>query len=641
MDCPYDRCPEPEPARSESRSCGDWSSPGDWSTWSTCSGNTQTRTRPVDCPYDHCLGSAAARSESQSCGDWSSPGDWSTWSTCSGNTQTRTRPVDCPYDHCLGPEAARSESQSCGDWLIGSWGSWSTCDGSHQTRSRYVDCDYDSCGTRPADHQSQNCEDFADGDGTDGDPYQITNYRQLNTMRDDLTAHYVLMNDIDASESCGGDCDHPRGKGWIPTSLAGHFDGGDFSISNLYVNASENNPRYSGLFSLTSDTALIFDVSLINVNINLSSGPSSSNGGLVGENAGVIRNSHVSGTIRASSSNSSSSTGALVGLNKGTIRDSYANASVLSYSSPRSSSYSGGLVGENTADGSIWTSYALGSVSCISGELCNKSVFGGLVGKNNGMISNSYSTASVAAVTSTITTVFPTAAAEAYGGGLVAKNGGTIKNSYSTGSVVSSSTGLAAEAYGGGLVAENGGTIENSYSTSPVESSSEDEAYGGGLAAENKGTINKTYALGSLTVSSTDSSYSRSYGGGLVGITYSGSTISVSYAANSIAVSSSGAFTSGGLAALNAGTINGSNYFVSSEGTDGLGSGSCAGTCTQPTGADDAARRAWLSDSLDETLNGDLNWDSSLDSDGHPVWGNLNAAGFPCLKKMPNNAPSC
>jgi len=39
------------------------------------------------------------------------------------------------------------------------------------------------------------------GSGTEEDPYQITNVHELQEMNDDLSAYYILMNDIDASET--------------------------------------------------------------------------------------------------------------------------------------------------------------------------------------------------------------------------------------------------------------------------------------------------------------------------------------------------------------------------------------------------------------------------------------------------------
>lgn len=39
------------------------------------------------------------------------------------------------------------------------------------------------------------------GSGTEADPYQITTVEQLQEMNDELDAHYILMNDIDASDT--------------------------------------------------------------------------------------------------------------------------------------------------------------------------------------------------------------------------------------------------------------------------------------------------------------------------------------------------------------------------------------------------------------------------------------------------------
>ena len=41
---------------------------------------------------------------------------------------------------------------------------------------------------------------FAGGSGTAEDPWQISTAGQMDHVRDDLTAHYVLINDIDLSE---------------------------------------------------------------------------------------------------------------------------------------------------------------------------------------------------------------------------------------------------------------------------------------------------------------------------------------------------------------------------------------------------------------------------------------------------------
>lgn len=40
---------------------------------------------------------------------------------------------------------------------------------------------------------------FAGGNGTKEDPWQIATAEQLNLIREDLTAHYVLIADVDLS----------------------------------------------------------------------------------------------------------------------------------------------------------------------------------------------------------------------------------------------------------------------------------------------------------------------------------------------------------------------------------------------------------------------------------------------------------
>jgi hypothetical protein len=94
-----------------------------------------------------------------------------------------------------------------------------------------------------------------------------------------------------------------------------------------------------------------------------------------------------------------------------------------------------GLVGFN--EGMVTNSYSLGSVT-------GGSRIGGLVGTNsNGTVSNSYSSGSVTGGGAV--------------GGVVGKNDfGTVRNSYSTGSV----TGQWPV---GGLVGENSGTVSNSF----------------------------------------------------------------------------------------------------------------------------------------------------------------------------------
>ena len=399
---------------------------------------------------------------------------------------------------------------------------------------------------------------FNGGNGSESSPYLICTYAQLDKMRDSLTAHYELGQDIDASPSWSAGtngCTAYDGStvpettvctGWVPVGtfetnkcdggtsdvcFQGHLDGGDHIISNLYMNISSgSNAKYAGLFGYTGSQAEISNMGLTDASVTVTSSSSSSSsvfsygGGLVGRNTGTISNSYATGAVTSPSS-SSYSGGGLVGYNfQGTISNSYATGEVTSSAS--AASYGGGLVGYNYG----------------------------------GTISNSYATGEVISSAST---------SDSYGGGLVGHNyQGTISNSYATGAVESSTS--ASDSFGGGLVGYNyQGTVSNSYATGAVTSSASSDSYGGGLVGKNIGTISNSYVTGTISTQSTS------------GTTYSG-----------------------GLVGRNNGTISKTHYFVDSSGTNGLGDGSCSGTCAQKTLAELQALTS--TDVTDWSTN---NWD--------------------------------
>lgn len=103
---------------------------------------------------------------------------------------------------------------------------------------------------------------FAGGSGTEADPWQIATAEQLDLIRNDLTAHYVLTADIDLSGF----------ENWIPIgafqplsdapedaeiphpdyAFTGSFDGAGHTISNLKV--SSEAPMGAGLFGCAFGT---------------------------------------------------------------------------------------------------------------------------------------------------------------------------------------------------------------------------------------------------------------------------------------------------------------------------------------------------------------------------------------------------
>jgi hypothetical protein len=53
--------------------------------------------------------------------------------------------------------------------------------------------------TEPVSESIEDNKPFAGGSGTAEDPWQVATAEQLDRIRNDLTAHYILVDDIDLS----------------------------------------------------------------------------------------------------------------------------------------------------------------------------------------------------------------------------------------------------------------------------------------------------------------------------------------------------------------------------------------------------------------------------------------------------------
>ena len=188
-------------------------------------------------------------------------------------------------------------------------------------------------------------------------------------------------------------------------------------------------------------------------------------GGLVGYNNGDIMNSYVTGAVTGNSG-----VGGLAGSNGGNITNSYATEAVTGLRGI------GGLVGFNYDNGNITNSYAMGAVtgtgngvgglvggnvgditnSYATGVVTGNSEVGGLVGSNGGFgsVMNSYATG---AVTGTGNEV----------GGLVGGNEGDITNSYWN----TQTSGLATSAGGDGVTSAT--TVQLQSPTAPGTTTTE------------------------------------------------------------------------------------------------------------------------------------------------------------------------
>lgn len=275
------------------------------------------------------------------------------------------------------------------------------------------------------------------GSGTVDDPYIITTAEELDELRNDLTAHYKLGNDIDLSAYLaeGGQGYLKWGdSGWAPIGryysddFSGSLDGDGFQITGLWIKRDND---YVGLFGGVLN-AVIKDL-VVKLGTEGISGLSDVGGLAGGQRGGSIEGCYTSGAVNATGSagglvgyqysgsikncytlgtiNGGGSLGGLVGYqNGGSILNSYAVGNVNG-----TGNYVGGLVGFQYHDGSIESSYA-------TGDVIGENIVGGLVGVYFGSITNCYASGSVKGVNKV--------------GGLGGQQeGGYLKYSYANGKV--------------------------------------------------------------------------------------------------------------------------------------------------------------------------------------------------------------
>ncbi|WP_049976271.1 MBG domain-containing protein [Azospirillum sp. B506] len=173
-----------------------------------------------------------------------------------------------------------------------------------------------------------------------------------------------------------------------------------------------------------------------------------------------------------------------------------------------------------------------------------------------------------------------TVSGRSYVGMLAGRNQGVISGSYSTGTVAGSANG----SYVGNLVGENnGGTIGTSFATGSVSAGGSNL---GGLAGANDaaGSIQNSYATGAVSGTRSGSDHI----GGLVGLNSGTATVTNSYATGTAATSGSGTNIGGLIGQLTGGAASGSFWNTSSSGLGvGVGSGTVAGV----TGLDAAGMK--------------------------------------------------
>ena len=219
--------------------------------------------------------------------------------------------------------------------------------------------------------------------GADAPIITICTCDDLNKTRDNLTANYILENDINFSN-----CDptYTTGEGWIsiptyisgsfgfPVDFNGSFDGNNHTIYNLFINITNQNHLitydYHGLFSILNGE--IKNLNIDNAQILITN--RGDNGAIAGYNIGNITNCKISDSLISGSSY----IGGVTGYSEGIIE----NINITNSTIKNSGSLTGGIVGKNI--GNI-------SNSSVYYSIMNGTTYtGGIVGSNIGNITNTF-----------------------------------------------------------------------------------------------------------------------------------------------------------------------------------------------------------------------------------------------------------
>ena len=241
----------------------------------------------------------------------------------------------------------------------------------------------------------------------------------LNDGRDALSYNYILKNDIDASglvDAEGNSIYNTIGSGTKAKAFTGTFDGDGHTIVGLQAEG--------GIFGQLGSGAVVKNINIAssvftgkNTNDSVGAVAAENNGGsisgissygntvkgsggyiggLVGKNYGGISNSNDHSTVIAGEGTVAGGIAGVNGTNAGkdkggTIDNVQSNSAVTTdgLSAGQFASNLGGIVGKNEL---LLNTYNINNVSAhgITGKTGNTKTSGGIVGTNEGRISNAY-----------------------------------------------------------------------------------------------------------------------------------------------------------------------------------------------------------------------------------------------------------
>lgn len=317
---------------------------------------------------------------------------------------------------------------------------------------------------------------FAGGDGTEANPYQVATLDDLKAVAG--SGYYVQTADIVINTP--SDFEYTQGiltasksaEAWTPIEgFTGSYDGSNFYITGLYVDANTSN---GGLFGVV-ENATINDVRL---------------------DWALVEAKDNAGLLCAKLEGASTVGGCIV------------SGSVIGKSQKLTEAV-GGIAGYVSSDAVITGSC---SYAVVSGANAYSSNVGGVAGLNYGEITK----CTFAGTVNGVSVYFDSAI-----GGIAGSNSGKIDGCRSEGTVSGESTAQINECYAGGIVGYNKGTVNNCLNSSEISiknySSADTTCAGGGIVGynidsdvtmcENNGSIEGYY----------------SYIGGIAGVTIASS----------------------------------------------------------------------------------------------------------------------
>jgi len=464
------------------------------------------------------------------------------------------------------------------------------------------------------------------GNGTDADPYVVTNASELQAMEDDHDAHYELGTDIDAS----GTEHWNDGAGFKPVgdigsgnTFTGSLDGDGHTIDGLRINRSS--AEYVGLFGAAS-SGRVTDIRLTDVNVtadrklgavsgwadsvhvdNVSvsgnvTGDADFVGGLIGDHEG---NGDGTSYINDSSADvnvtGTKDIGGLVGTNyAGEIRNSSSQGTVAGTNN------AGGLIGNHVGNGPGDAALLLNASSSATVDVSGDG--GGLAGEvNEAIVRNASASGRVDC--------------DDDGGGLVGVivDGSTVVDSSASGNV---SCSVDSTATAGGFVGYlSDSEVWNASATGTVEGHKDV----GGFAGEiNNGTVHNASASGFVDgLGSQDA-----LAGGFVGTAEDGTTVTNSSASGKVKVRFSGSSVGGFAGGIKESTIR--NSTASGDVTSASPAGGFVGTLA---GSGGEVVRSYATGSVDgdENVGGFVGQSSGTIDESFavgPTSGSSNVSGF-------------